>query len=138
MRLAFRSNAILGYAFQFNCQAPCLAQFSVKQKRHYGLVREGGVRASMWMEPIKAGADAHAVMPGDRKSPPHQRAENRLPQSKRKDVALLTEQPGAANQSEGDEDGIGPVKQGKERASDEGNPNGARDGSKEAIGNEGV
>ena len=96
-------------------------------------------RDSLRMELIKARADAHAVMPGEREGPPNERAENRLPQGKGKDVALLMEQPGhqgAANQGHGDKDGIGPMEQGEERPGDERNPNGAGQRGEETIGNQ--
>src|SRR5262245_29239135 len=46
-------------------------------------------RESISAEVIEARPYAHAVVPGDRKSPPNQRAKNRLPHDERENVAFL-------------------------------------------------
>ena len=124
---------------QFKLPNPLFSAVFCQAKEALWPSEKGPSCLSVRMELIKARADAHAVMPGERKSPPNEGAENCLPQGKRKDVALFAEQPGhqgAANQSERDEDRIGPMKQGKKRAGDERDGNWAGDGGEETIGNE--
>src|SRR5689334_6644371 len=68
------------------------------------------------MKTIEPRPNAHAVVPGDREGPPNERAQNRLPHRKRKNVALLREQPGhqsSANKSKGNKHGIRPMEQGE-------------------------
>lgn len=91
------------------------------------------------MELIETRTHAHAVMPGNGESFPHQSTKNRLPDRERQNVSLLTEQPShqnSPNEGERYEDGIRPMEQGEERSGNEGNANGAGDSCKETIGDE--
>ena len=76
----------------------------------------------MRMEMVETGADAHSVMPGDRKSPPDKSAKKTLPHRQGKNVAIFSEEPsheGSADGRERHQDGIRPMKQGKEQAGKE-------------------
>src|SRR5262249_20059840 len=70
------------------------------------------------MEVIKAGADAHGVMPGDGECPPHQSAKNALPNCKNQDVPFFGEDPShqsSANSGERHEHRVGPMEESKEQ-----------------------
>jgi len=75
------------------------------------------------MEGVEPGANAHAVMPGYREDPPDQCAQNGLADCKRENVAFAREEPAhgdAADESQRNENGIGPVERGKDAAGEKG------------------
>ena len=93
------------------------------------------------MKVIEARSDAHGVMPGDRKRPPNHRSQDSLSAGERKDVAFVREKPGharAANPSEGNQNGVGPMERGENRSRNQGSSRGANIGSEEPIGDAGV
>ncbi len=93
------------------------------------------------MEGIEARSHTHGVMPGQREGPPHQSAQDALADGERDNVAFLSEKPGhegSANQGERNENGIGPMKQGKDSAGEKMSKEGAIQGGEKTIGKVGV
>src|SRR5467141_1058640 len=93
------------------------------------------------MEMIEARPHAHSVMPRHRKGPPNQTAQNGLPKSEGKNIALTREHPGhrdSADPGERNEYRIRPMKRGKDRAGDQGCAHGTFCCSEKAIGCVGI
>src|SRR5437879_2631979 len=93
------------------------------------------------MKVIEARPDAHGVMPGNRKRPPNHRSQDSLSAGQREDVAFLCEKPGrdrAADPSEGNQNGVGPMERGENRSRDQRSCGGAYTGGEQPIGDIGV
>jgi hypothetical protein len=70
-------------------------------------------------EGVVAGADAHGVVPGDGEGPPREATEDGLTECEGEDVALFGEEQAhaeAADEGDGNEDGIGPVQGAEDEA----------------------
>src|SRR5580693_7849790 len=93
------------------------------------------------MEGIETGSYPHAMVPGDRKRPPYQRAQKPLKECERKNVALAREKPRhyrPAKPGDRNEHWIGPMQGSKDGARNERRANGAVRCGEEAISRVGV
>ncbi len=72
---------------------------------------------------VEPWSNAHGVMPGDWKCPPHQRPQNALKESERENVALAREKPRhccSADPRKWNEHGVRPMERGEKRTRDQG------------------
>src|SRR5260370_22283685 len=80
--------------------------------------------------------NAHGVMPGQRKRPPNQRTENRLPERERKHVALASKKPGhhhAAGERNRNQNRIRPVQRAEDGSSNQTSLPAVRQSSEKTI-----
>src|SRR2546425_12977378 len=81
--------------------------------------------------------NAHGVMPGQRKRPPNQRTENRLPERKRKHVAFASKKPGhhnAARERNRNQNRIRPVQRAEDGSGNQTNLPTICEGAEKTIG----
>src|SRR5260370_14856948 len=81
--------------------------------------------------------NAHGVMPGQRKCPPNQRTENRLPERERKHVALASKKPGhhhAAGERNRNQNRIRPVQRAEDGSGNEASLPAVRQSGEKTIG----
>src|SRR5260370_26878136 len=81
--------------------------------------------------------NAHGVMPGQRKCPPNQRTENRLPERERKHVALASKKPGhhhAAGERNRKQNRIRPVQRAEDGSGNEASLAAVRQSGEKTIG----
>lgn len=88
------------------------------------------------MKGIEPWTNAHRMVPGQRKCPPHERSEDRLADGQGNDVTFAREKPAedrASDKSEGNKNGIRPMQQAEEGSGDEGGGKRFLQGREETI-----